>query len=223
MARRTAANAIDWEALERQYRLGTQSNTQLSVAFGVSVSSIGRRASAKGWVADKREEVEATTHSLLIQNASGNANPNATPTPLEIKAAAQVATDIVLGHRQDAARSRVLFQKLLAEVEAETDALDLFLSLGELLDTSGPDKTGNWRQDKLNELYKKVISQAGRIDNAKKLVEILEKVVKLERQAFGILDGSEEKKSGAEEMFAAIGAKLRTMREQRRASQGAAE
>lgn len=50
MARRTADNAIDWDAIERQYRLGAKSNKQLGTEFGASGSSIGRRATQRGWI-----------------------------------------------------------------------------------------------------------------------------------------------------------------------------
>lgn len=203
MARRTASNAIDWVAIERQYRLGTKSNTQLATEFGASVSSIGRRATGHGWIADKSEEVAATTNSLLIQIASGNANPNATPSALEIKAAAQTNVDVVLSHRRDIKRSRELMKGLLGELEVTTANRALFEQLGELLDESGPDANGNWKADKRNELYAKVISLSGRVDNSKKVVEMLEKLIKLERQAFGIADEG-ERKAGYEDLLARI-------------------
>lgn len=186
MARRSKDNAIDWDAIERQYRLGAKSNSQLAAEFGVEVSSIGRRAKKFGWVANKTEEVQATRESLLIQAALGNANPNATPSALEVKAAAQQGADVVMSHRKGLARLSVLRDKLLDEVEAITDNLDLFQNLGELLDESGEDASGRFKSDKRNEVYRRVISMSERIDNAKKLVEIDEKVRKGEREAFGI-------------------------------------
>lgn len=204
MARRAADNQIDWIAIERQYRLGTKSNVQLGLEFNADHSSIGRRAKAKGWVADKSQEVDAVTNSLLIQNASGNANPNASPTDLEIKVAATVAADVVLGHRKGLARLGNLRLKLLVQLEATTDNPELFAALGELLDSSGPDETGTFRKDKINEIYKKVISFSGRVDDAKKLVEIDEKVRKGEREAFGI-DQNKGGEVGFESMLERIG------------------
>lgn len=186
MARRSKENAIDWDAIERQYRLGTKSNSQLALEFNLEVSSIGRRAKKYGWVANKTEEVQATRESLLIQAALGNANPNATPSALEVKAAAQQGADVVMGHRKGLARLSALRDKLLDEVEAITDNLELFQNLGELLDESGEDASGRFKSDKRNEVYRRVISMSERIDNAKKLVEIDEKVRKGEREAFGI-------------------------------------
>lgn len=195
MARRSKDNAIDWDAIERQYRLGTKSNSQLAEEFDVEVSSIGRRAKKYGWVASKSEEVKTTTESLLIQAASGNANPNATPSALEIKVAAQAAADVVMKHRAGLGRLAALRDKLLDEVESITDNRELFDKLGELLDESGEDANGRWKQDKRNELYRKVISMSGRISDTKQLAEIDEKVRKGEREAWGLdkTDGGETK------------------------------
>lgn len=200
MPRRSAENAIDWDAVRRQYRLGKQSNKQLAMLFQISASSIGRRADKEGWIVDKAEEVDAVTNSLLIQNASGNANPNATPTQLEIKVAAQTNADKILEHRLALDRLRRLRDKLLDEVEIVTDNRDLFQQLGDLLDQSGPDSNGTWRRDKVNELYRKVVSLTERIENTKRLVEIDERVRRGEREAFG-LDRADAAPSPLDEML----------------------
>lgn len=202
MARPSADKAIDWDLVCRQYRLGQKSNTQLAAEFGVSVSAVGRRAAKEGWVVDKSKEVAAVTNSLLIQNASGNANPNATPTALEVKVAAQTNADIVLEHRGGLRRLRRLRDKLTDEVESITDNKALFDQIGELLDESGPDASGNWKRDKLNELYRKVISMSDRIDNTKKLAEIDEKIRKGEREAFSI--GEEQEASTLDQLLKKI-------------------
>lgn len=196
MSRRSKENQIDWDAIERQYRLGKKSNSQLAEEFGVQVSSIGRRAKKFGWVANKKEEVNSTTEALLIQAASGNANPNATPTALEIKVAAQVSADVVLKHRSGLARLGALRDKLLEEVEVVTDNRELFEALGEAMDESGPTENGGWKVDKQNQIYRKVISMSGRIDDVKTLAEIDEKVRKGEREAFGL-----DKDSGGDGRF----------------------
>lgn len=203
MARRGKDNAIDWDAIERQFRLGTKSNSQLAQEFGVEVSSIGRRAKKFGWVASKKEEVDATRDSLLIQAALGNANPNATPTALEVKAAAQQGADVVMKHRTGLARLGALRDKLLGEIEVITDNVDLFEDLAKVMDQSGEDANGRFKADKQNEIYRKVISMSGRIDDVKKLAEIDEKVRKGEREAFGI-DKNEGGDARFEEMLKKI-------------------
>lgn len=187
MARRSAENAIDWDAIERQYRLGQKTAQQLGSEFGVAVSSITRRSKKLGWVVDKSHEVAATANSLLIQNASGNANPNATPTQLEIKAAGVAVADVVLGHRKGLGRLAALRDRLIHEMEIITDNPDVFDQLGDLLRSE--DRNG---QDKRNDLYRRVISLPDRIDGTKKLAEIDERVRKGEREAFNVDKGEEQ-------------------------------
>ena len=90
---------------------------------------------------------------------------------------------IRMAHRQDIGRSRKLFCRLLAEVELLTDHTGLFAQLGVLLAMPGDDPV---RADKLGQLYGKVISLPSRVDAVKKLVETLEKLIRMEREAFGI-------------------------------------
>ena len=203
-------HVIDWEAIRNDYRAGIKTLRQMGEEHGVTHGAINKRAKRDEWVRDLKAKIQAKAEEKVSKAAvSKEVSTQRLVTETQIvEANAELQFRIRMEHRSDITRSRSLFQKLLAELEAETDHLDLFAALGELMDTSGPDKTGNWRQDKLNELYKKVISQSGRIDNAKKLIEILEKVVKIERQAFNISDGESEK-SGAEELLSALGAKLR--------------
>lgn len=204
MARRSAENAIDWDAIERAFRPGKKTIKQLAFEFGVQASSISRRIKQYGWVADKSENVDAVTNSLLIQNASGNANPNATPSELEIKAAGQANADVVLRHRKDLARLAKLRDNLIGEIEVITDNLELFRQLGELMDKSSEDEDGKRRQDKMNAIYMRVIDMSERIDNAKKLAEIDERVRKGEREAFGIDKGENDKGNAVDALLKRI-------------------
>lgn len=198
---------IDWDAIERAYRLGTQTNKQLAVHYGVEPSTIGRRATKYGWVQDRNKDVVVATESLLIQAASGNANVNATPTQTEVKVAAQVAADVVLGHRKGLRRLSALRDKLLSEIEVVTDNPEEFERLGELLDMTDTDSKGNLRIDKLNQLYRKIISMPERVDAFKKLSEVDERVRKGEREAFNI--GAEgDKKTSVEDHIDLVKKKL---------------
>lgn len=203
-------SVIDWEMIERHYRAGIRSLREMAVEGGVTEGAIRKRAKRDQWVRDLGAKIKAKADDLVRKAAVRTPGTQLTPrTETEVvNLNAAVEVQIRLSHRTDIADTRSLFRSLLLEVRAETDSLGLFQALGELLDTSGPDQTGTWRQDKLNELYKKVISTTGRIDGAKKLTEMLEKLVRLERQAFGIAD-TEDDKDGADQVLKSLGAKLR--------------
>lgn len=195
MARRSKENAIDWDAIERQYRIGQKSNTQLAEEFGVQSSSIGRRAKSHGWVQDKRKDVVAATNSLLIQNASGNCNPNATPSASEIKVAAQAAADLILQHRKSISREERVTEALLAHVES---AIENMSHLGEILEfvrESSPDPESGM---KLAGMISKFCSRSMLVEDTKKLGENSSRLRKDARQAFGVDDEREKASSDYE-------------------------
>lgn len=202
--------AIDWGAVELHYRAGVRSLKSIGTEYGVSDAGILKRVKRDGWTKDLSAKIKAKAEAKVSAAAVSAevSEQRAANEQQVVEANADLQYRIRIEHRSDIGRSRNLFRALLAELEAETQNVELFKSLGELLDESGPDPTGTWRKDKLNELYQKVVSQTGRIDGAKKLTEMLEKLVKLERQAFGISDGEDEKE-GFDQALKSLGAKLR--------------
>jgi hypothetical protein len=199
MARRKVGS-VDWDAMHAQYRIGKKSKKQLAVEFGVTPSTVTRKAEQFGWVQDKVEEVDTITSSLLIQHASGNANPNATPSALEIKAAAQASADVVFGHRKGLKRLGNLKELMLNELSATTVEIDMLKEIVEV--ARNPDENG---QDKRNDLLQKVISLPSRVDSLKKLAEIDAQVRKGEREAFGLDVTADTVKTSFEDFLTAIG------------------
>lgn len=178
-------NDIDWEAIEKEYRLGQKSLRQIAVVFGVQPSAISRKAKKDSWVQDKASEVRALSEAQLLISNRRKATEKATPTPEDVQVAALARTNIVLNHRTDVRDGRELAMQMLEELKAQTADLDLFRKLGELM--LNPDDKGN---DKLSELYHKVISTSGRMGNLKQWAEVQKILIALERQAFGIDDDS---------------------------------
>jgi hypothetical protein len=183
MGRRSQVNQIDWELIQRQYRLGQKSLRQIAVEFAVQPSAISRRAKKDGWVQDKSHEVRAISEAQLLLSNTGKATEKATPSRIDIEAAAQVRTDVILTHRRDIPAARKLAMSMFTELQLQTDGIELLKQLGELM--AAPDEKG---QDKRNELYLKVISLGGRASTLKSLADTLKTLVSLERQAFGIED-----------------------------------
>ena len=184
-----AKKKVDYEAIEPGWRAGLKSPEQLANEYtedtGVSVSrsAIIKHFTKLGVPRDLSAKVRAKADAMVAEAmVTGKVS---TETTIEQKviidaAALDVAT-IRVSHRKDISRFRKLALDLLAELEAETGNLDLFEELGDFL-RADDDKA----QDKRNELYRKVISGAGRIDSAKKLAETLKTLIGLEREAYGI-------------------------------------
>lgn len=184
MARRSKDNAIDWDAIEKKYRLGVQSNKQLAEEFGIQPSSLGRRAEKYGWVQDKAKDVEAVRNSLLIQSASGKSNPNATPNAIEVQVAAKATADVVLSHRVGLQRQAAIESKLLNQLEDAVDKMGSLDELAELLRGGiGDDQS---QVTKAMRMLGMIADRGNLVDDFKKLVEASDKRRKGEREAFGI-------------------------------------
>lgn len=199
--------AIDWESVELHYRANLRSLKDIGKEYGVSDAGIIKRAKRDGWTRDLKAKIAAKAEakvSAAAVSAEVSANRVANEAAV-VDANAELQYRIRMEHRSDIGRARSLFQALLSEVEAVTGDVGLFVELGEIMDKSGPGANGSWVKDKVNELYQRIVSTVGRVDNAKKLTEMLEKLVRLEREAFGITDTAENERGGVEDLLRSLG------------------
>lgn len=99
MARKSA---IDWAAVETDFRAGRQSNRQLSEKYSVSESAIRKRASAEGWVRTKPGKVrtsKASAYHSMRTTAPPVGNPPSNPAE---------PVDHLLNERMSSLASRLL-------------------------------------------------------------------------------------------------------------------
>ncbi|WP_277964601.1 hypothetical protein [Pseudomonas sp. RIT-To-2] len=174
----------DWERIEHLYRAGLLSVREIAASCGVSHTAIQKKAKAGSWERDLAAKIAAKADALVAK--SEVATQVATETALAtergiVEANAQVIANIRISHRRDIARYRALAGKLLDELEGLTDNGNLFDELGNLL-RSEDDKG----QDKLNDLYHKVIDLPVRTKTLKELGETLKTLIALERQAYDV-------------------------------------
>ena len=179
----TAARTIDWERIELDYRAGVKTLRQIAEENDVTHGAINKRAKRDGWERDLSAKIVAKAESLVSKaEVSKQVSKEALVTERAvIEANAQAIADVILSHRKDIQRNRSLAGKMLSELEAQTNDPELFEQLAELM--AEPDQSG---VDKLNMLYRKVLSLPSRIDSAKKLAETMRVMVALEREAFGV-------------------------------------
>lgn len=178
---------VDWEAMEADWRAGIKSVLQLSKEHGVSRAAILKHWGKLGVERDLAAKIHAKAEALVTQAAvteSVTPATRATETAI-VQANAEMQAATILAHRSDIRRSRSLAMSMLSELEAQTGEAVLFEQLGELLRRE--DDKG---VDRLNDLYRKVISLPGRVDSMKKLSDTLKTLIGLEREAFGIEGGS---------------------------------
>lgn len=178
----------DWELIERYYRAGVLSLRQVANEGGVVESAIRKRAKRDGWVRNLNAKIQHRAAELVRKAAvrKQGAHQNSQSEKEIVEDNAQAVAIILIAQKGSIKRGHALFAKLLDELELTTANKALFEQLGKLLDKTSESDSGRVRQDKLNEIYSKVIALPGRVDSAKKLVEMLEKLVRMEREAFGI-------------------------------------
>ena len=155
-----STKAVDWERIELDYRAGAMSLREIAANHpGTNHVAIARRAKTEGWTRDLSERIKAKAEDLVTRAA--------------------VTADVTA--------NRAVTEKQVVEANAQAQAqvgpenAALLAGLGEVM--RSPDENG---QDKLNDLYRKIISLPERAKTAKTLAETLRIAVDMERQAFGM-------------------------------------
>ena len=180
--------APDWEKIEADYRAGILSLREIAEAHpGTNHVAIARKAKREGWSRDLSAKIRAKADALVTERtvtADVTAERRVSERDI-IDANAQAIVSVRLAHRKDIQRSRSITMRLLEELERQTGAenVEMLEQMGELMRRE--DDRG---QDKLNDLYQKIISLPGRAKTMKDLGESLRVLVTLERQAFGLDD-----------------------------------
>lgn len=173
----------DWEAIERDYRMGVRAVTAIAQEHGITEGAVRKRAKRDGWVRDLNAKVRAKADDL-VRKAEVRAQVREDQRLTEnrqIEVEANIQKEVRLAQRADIQRGRRLCLKLLTELEQQTDQVPELGELGEIL--RRPDDKG---QDKLNDIYQAVISLPERTKTMKALAEALRILVSMEREAFGI-------------------------------------
>ncbi|MNK90299.1 hypothetical protein D3C87_1103450 [compost metagenome] len=177
--------APDWALIERDYRAGVKPLRTIAEEHGITHGAINKRAKRDEWTRDLRVKIQAKADALVAKAAvSKEVSAAAKASDRQIvEANATAIVNVRLAHRTDIRRARGVANNLLDELAGQTgpEAAALLAELGELL--RKPDDKG---QDKLNDLYQKVISLPMRVKSMKDLGDTLRVLVGLEREAFGI-------------------------------------
>jgi hypothetical protein len=205
---------VDWEGLETGYRSG-KSFRLLAKEFGISSTRIAQVADENNWTRDLTAIIaEKTATKLNAANLNTNLNGKKASEREVVEATAQVQTNTILAHRTDIQRGRNLTMLMMAELEFQTNNMDLLEQLRELMHS--PDDKG---VDKRDELFRKVISLQSRAGTMKTLAESLKSLIGLERQAFNISgiddDGNKESAAdtGTATNYTALREKIRAKKE----------
>lgn len=182
-----AEKEINWEKIELDYRVGVKSIRQIAAENEIAESGIRRRAKQYEWVRDLSEKIKAKADDIVRKESVRSVVRTKTTISEKdkIDASANEVASVRLAHRKDIQRSRKIAMSLFDELEMMVghENVKLLEMLGELM--WSPDDKGN---DKVNDLYMKIISMPGRVKSMKDLSDTLKTLIALERQAFGLDD-----------------------------------
>lgn len=171
--------ALDWDKGKAMFESGVCSLKMIAKELGCSDAAVSQRATRHGWSRDPLGLAKLQDERARVLAASTQQQRDKV-----IAITASMQSGVLIGHRKDIARARKIVGILLDELgdvstPASAEALE---HLGELL--AEPDERGNL--DRLNKIYRRVISMPERIAGINALSTALKTLIMLERQAFFI-------------------------------------
>lgn len=193
-----ARKQVDWEAVELRFRAGTESLRSIAADFGITEGAIRQRAKKEDWSRDLSARVKAATEAALLRKA---ATHDVRTERQQVAVEAEMRSEVILRHRKDIGRTRGVFLGLLDEIEEIGPNGETLRDLLERVEAGSGDAI-----PKAKERLERMLSHSQRVDSAKRLTEILEKLIKLERQAFGIADEADPDQVANAAAAAAAGA-----------------
>lgn len=177
-----AKNKYDWEAIEKDYRLGQLSIRAIAEKYGLngSYSAITAKAKKYGWTRNVAKRVQELTRDGLIVNAqANNAHILHTPTREDIEQAALTNIQVINRHRNDIRQGRQLVFLLMGQlfqVASSREELEQ-----EVMAKTQEDQTIARRNSML-----KAIALPTHASILRDLSTALKNLIPLERQAYNI-------------------------------------
>lgn len=184
-------NTADWEAIEREYRAGQLSVSEIGRQHGLSHTAINKRAKRDGWARNLSARVREEVSARLVSAEVAETNERAA-----INTAAARGVEVVRQHRNDLGEGRKLVSRLLGELDESTTHRDEIAEAIE--DETADDQSGERRARML-----RAVALPGRSGVIKDLSAALKNLIPLERQAFN-LDAATDPNAGDHEALRAL-------------------
>nr|DAQ81584.1 MAG TPA: hypothetical protein [Caudoviricetes sp.] len=177
--------------MARDYRTGTFTDEELGSKYGRSRQAITKMAKVKGWKKDLSSAVRQATRASLIAHAATEkvaeqvaAGSNATVDAVVI--AAETNRRVILDHRDDIRRARLLSNQLMSELELITVTPG---KVTKLVDTLQADEQLTATETlEARQVLGELMKLPQRILSFTRLTQAMGRVQPLERRAFGMDD-----------------------------------
>lgn len=195
---------VDWEVIEKHYRAGLKSLRTIAEENGVTEGAIRKRAKRDQWTRDLEKKIQERAKEKVRKEAVRT--PGTQLTPQSEKEVVEQYSDVVASvdmiQREDVRlaidNSRSQLQELVTL--GDPKFRETLEEIADAFDESGPTANGGWKIDKTNELYRYIISLAGRVKMAKEIAASHGVYIPLQRKIFG-LDAEKKSTGEFEEML----------------------
>lgn len=198
---------FDWKKIERLYRAGLLSISEIAREAGTVPSNIRHRAKKEGWKRDLTQEVRNSARTMFVENLAKKAMGLGLGDDLKsmadeqiVQEAARTQVEVVRQHQKTLHQGHSLVMRMLEELDVSTSHHGDLTKL--IAETVAP-----LRQEAL----RRAISLGSRATVMRDLATAARTWVTLERQAFNIVEekggsqeGREIDKMSAEELRAEI-------------------
>lgn len=185
-------SGIDWEGIEREYRIGMLSNRQIAANYGASEAAIRNKAKIGGWVRGEtskvRERAKQIARDAMVPRLIE-------PTADHLEEVANAGAQVLIRHQRTAAVLVSLTQKMAAQLEHQTDfEPDLAERIREFYEAKAaecPIQAAIYKQQCNQALH--AIGLNGRSKTLVNLANAADKLATMERRAHNLEDGADNR------------------------------
>jgi len=195
----------DWRAIEREYRAGIKTLRQIASEHGITHGAINKRAKQEDWPRDLSAKIKAAAESKVSKALVSRAeSTNDVVTERQVvEANAEIVAQADLINRKDVLLALSVSRSQLGEVAelGEPEFRERLIALGDAMDTSTPQ-----RADKDNELYRYIISLAGRVKLSKDIAASHGVYIPMQRKILKLDAEGDRNQSNLDALLAKINA-----------------
>lgn len=171
----------DWEAIEREYRAGQLSVSEIGRQHNVSHTAINKRAKKYEWTRNLAARVRDVVSSRLVSDGVSASNARET-----VDAAAARVVELVRSHRTDISRARSIAGRMLEELDMATACRVQIAEEIEALCSGDDSDAAQARSEKRSAAMHRAVGLPSRAASMQSLAGALKTIVQLERQAFNV-------------------------------------
>lgn len=200
--------AVDWKAIEPDWKAGIKSKLQLSEEYGVSRAAMDKHFEKHGITRSLQKKIHDKADSLVAQEVAKQVTPLVTPKTIlaekqVIDANAEVISKADLINRKDVLLALDVSRSQLEEVAAmcQPEFRSVLEQLADEFDMSSPVKA-----DKANELYRYIISLAGRVKMSKEIAAAHGVYIPMQRKILKLDEEGDKNQSNLDALLAKINA-----------------